>query len=214
MIISFIYMSVHLLRYSFKKGEEMAFQREEYIYPMTKAALFKANRISLWKFKTKILGYFNKKYKLMGIEANNPYSTPFSSELMKIIAESDKTENIIKEVVQIFDYKEKRAYEAFDFKDDFEVSRFSQFWIVRKEIAEHRIKNIVGVVYEQYKTGRLNKYEEQNWISRFEEVGLVESKTEEIHFVGEMLTVGEYKELGEENVVLRDVSKKRVARFD
>lgn len=212
-------MVIHLIRYSFRKGEEFKYNWDEHYLNMYKQNYFqdKALKRTLNNIKKKSRN--NNKYRLMLIEIEKGHKEPFSREFMDAMVEERFANELLEEVNTIFGFKERREYKKFPFDDHSKISRRLQFTKITGELTEIKMNLFYSILFMQYEKG-LMKHEELNeWKPKLITLGFLDDKERPttVNSISDALKTSRNEirtEQEEMPIVIREVTKKKTARFD
>lgn len=218
--VSFVYMVVHLVLFSFKKGEHLSYQWEDNYLSMYRANYFQERIWNKWKKNIHSKSRKVNKYRLMLTEIEKGYKEPFSNEFVDELIEERFANDLFEEIKPIFEYKERREYKKFPFDDSSNISRRLQFLTIKKTISEIQMENFFQVLFKQYEKGLMKEVELNDWKPIFTKLGFLDDKERPttVNSISEALKMrkNETTVVSQEEVpvVIREVTKRKTARFD
>lgn len=215
-------MLFHLAYSGFVNGEKFNRYLKEVVLPTYRNGYFKEKMAKNIKRRFRFLSFFSKKFKYALDELEKPYEEDFNPEFVNELANRKVFSFEIFELVKtIFEYKERREYDNFNFDDSLLLSRRVQFLTTKSRIAQQQYVNYLWVMHEMHKNGNIKEKEKKEWEAKLREEGLLvaEHKTQKVDNLSwafESTAHNAVEDVVKEpsTVLTRDIKKKRKSRFD
>lgn len=214
-------MVVHLIKVSFKKGEELKLEWDDKYLSMYREGRLKEVIFFSRKLSLKMKAWRSRKYKLLLFEMEKPYKEPFSKETVQEMVEQRYAFRLMEEIKMVYDFKEEKEFKKFRFDATQNLSPRLQFLETKKEISDMQMSLFFQVLFEQYKSRKMISSEVAEWEPKFVQLGLLEEKKQELeeYTLAAALGATDTNHSNQTNVapmptIVREVTKKKTARFD
>lgn len=217
---SFVYMVVHLIKFSFKKGEKLKLEWESKYLSMYREGRWKEVIFFSRKLSLKKKAWKSRKHKLLLVEIERSYKEPFSKETVREMIEQRYAYELMEEIKMVYDFKEREEFKKFRFDETQNMSPRLQFLEIKKEITDIQMSLFFQVLFEQYKVGKMVSSEISEWEPKFVQLGLLEEKKKEMEgytladALGATETNNKQPEDAPKPIIVREATKKKTARFD
>jgi len=177
--VGFLYMTIHLSKWAFTKGEKVRNDWENAIVPQLQNTFLGSTYQRLYFAKLTLLGAFNTKQRLIKKELKKPYAELFSEQLIDLMVEKRYMQEVYAEVNKITLMKERIEYQKFNFNDSIEISRRLQFFEIKETLQSGAEKNVLRIVNKMFNQNMLMPEEREIWKNNLKSENILDSNEQE-----------------------------------